>query len=207
MKKSYLSCLIAVLVCALFSVTSQAAQAQGGKAKGAGTKVGSEEPLTTQAELAQVLVQVLGLARFLPANPSDQQCFAILMSNSIFPKGGWQAEKIVTGGDLARVIVQALKKQGEIKNEDSDTEWVDYLTKVLGVPMESVTETLYYVDPLSEPVAANVVSARTDPLVKRHRFDPVDETQYGVDMEFIARFLSRFELTDGEFRPKPVTPD
>lgn len=207
MKRTLSVCLSVVLVFALFCMTAQAAETQGGKSKASGTKLGAEGKLATQAELAQMLVQVLGLSRFLPANPSDQQCFAILMDNSIFPKGGWQPEKIVTAADLARVVVQALKKQGDIKNQDNDAEWIDYLTKVLGIPMGSVAETLYYVDPLSEPVAPNVVSARTDPLVKRHRFNPIDETQYGVDMEFIARFLSRFEFTDGEFRPKPVTPD
>ena len=196
-------------IAGLLTVCICVAGALGAPAKGGKTEIkGGKEagPLAKQGQLAQMLVQVLGLARFLPPNPSDEQCFAILMDNSISPKDGWQSDKDVLVADLARVIVQALKKQADIKNPDNDKEWVDYL-EALGIPVGPVAETLYYVDPLSEPVAPNVVSARTDPLVKRHRFNPLDETQYGVDMEFIARMLSRFEFTDGEFRPKPVTPD
>lgn len=204
MKRVWTLALTAVLAIGLCVVSAQAAQAKGGKAETKGGE--AKQPIATQAQLAQMLVEVLGLSRFLPPNPSDQQCFSILMDNSISPKAGWQAEKEVSRGDLARVIVQALKKQGDIKNPDNAQEWIDYL-EALGIPVGPMAETLYYVDPLSEPVAPNVVSARTDPLVKRHRFNPIDETQYGVDMEFIARMLSRFEFTDGEFRPKPVTPD
>lgn len=204
MKRVWTLMLAGVLAIGLCVGSAHAAQAKRGKP---GAESGAaNEVIATQGQLAQMLVEVLGLSRFLPPNPSDQQCFGILMDNSILPKDGWKAEKSVSRADLARVIVQALKKQGDIKNPDNAQEWIDYL-EALGIPVGPLAETLYYVDPLSEPVAPNVVSARTDPLVKRHRFNPIDETQYGVDMEFITRILSRFEFTDGEFRPKPVTPD
>lgn len=158
----------------------------------------------TQCELAQLLVQVLGLSRFLPAAPTCQQCFAILIDNAIFPAGGWIADKVVTKADLARVIVQALKKQADIKNPDDPKEWIDYL-KSLGVPIDSVGEAVSYLEPLPEPIATHIVSARVDPLIKRHRFNPTDETQYGVDMEHVVRLFSAFEFSAGEFRP--LTPD
>jgi len=160
----------------------------------------------TQCELAQLLVQVLGLSRFLPPSPSCQQCFAVLLDNAISPADGWNPDKTVVMGDLARVIVQAMKLQTEIKNPDNPQEWVDYL-KGLGVPLEAVGETVSYLEPLPEPIAPNVTAARVDPLVKRHRFDPTDETQYGVDMEAITRILSGLEFNSGEFRPEPLTPD
>jgi len=160
----------------------------------------------TQGQLAHLLVQVMGLSRFLPANPTDQQCFGILLDNSVVPADGWKSDKVVNKQDLARVIVQAMKKQGDIENPDDPKEWIDYL-KGIGVPIDTVGETVYYVDPLAEPVVPNVVHAKTDPLTKRHMFDPIDETQYGVDMQAIVRVLSSFEFTDGEFRPLPVTPD
>jgi len=206
MKKALVLLVGTVLIFALAVGSSEAAKAELKQASAAKRDKKGSGAAATQAQMAQVLVEVLGLGRFLPPNPSDQQCFTILMDNSISPKNGWQAEKIVTRADLARVIVQALKKQADIKNPDNDQEWMDYLTSI-GIPFDSVSEAMYYVDPLSEPVAPHVVSARTDPLVKRHRFNPIDEAQYGVDMEFIARMLSRFEFTDGEFRPIPVTPD
>lgn len=160
----------------------------------------------TQCELAQLLVQVLGLSRFLPPAPSCQQAFAVLLDNAISPAEGWNPDKTVVMGDLARVIVQAMKLQSEIENPDNPQEWVDYL-KGLGVPLEAVGETVSYLEPLPEPIAPNVVAARVDPLVKRHKFDPIDETQYGVDMEAITRILSGLEFGSGEFRPEPLTPD
>jgi|GEM_PF-1583568 len=167
---------------------------------GNGTAAGQ----VTQGELAQLVVRILGLSRFLPVAPSDQQCFDILLDNRVMPFDGWKSGKVVTKADLARVIVQALKKQSEIKNQDDPKEWIDYL-KGLGIPIDSVGEAVSYLEPLPEPVASHVVSARVDPLLKRHRFNPVDEPQFGVDMEYVVRVFSQFEFAEGEFRP--LTPD
>jgi hypothetical protein len=158
----------------------------------------------TQAELAHLLVQVLGLSRFLPASPSDQQCFRMLMNNDISPAGGWNADKPVVRADLARVITCMMKKQGEIKNQDDPKEWVNYL-KAMGIPLDAVGETASYGQPLSQPVAPHVVSAEVDPLAKRHKFNPVDETQYGVDMAYVVRVISQFEFTAGAFKPKELS--
>ena len=156
----------------------------------------------TQAELAQLLVQALGLSRFLPAHPTPQQCFALLMDNSISPANGWNAEAIVTKADLARVIVQALKKQGDIKNPDDPKAWMDYL-KGLGIPLEAVGETISHVGPTAEPVAPHVANPKVDPLNKRHVMNPIDETQMGVDMELLVRVLSR----SFESKLPPLTQD
>lgn len=160
----------------------------------------------THGELAQLLIQVLGLGRFLPASPSNKQCYEVLLSNAISPLGGWEEGKIVTRADLARVIVQGMKRQNEVKNPDNPESWINFL-KGIGVPIETVGESVTYLEPLAEPVAPNVVSARTDPLSKRHMFNPLDETQYGVDMEYVMRILSRVEFEAPEFQPRPVTPD
>ena len=204
MKKNWSVLFVAVL-CLTGSLPSMAAEKTtvAEKQKKEAAPKSSE---VTQAELAQLLVQVLGLSRFLPAAPGDQQCFAILLNNGISPAGGWNPDKPVLKADLARVIVQAMKKQGDIKNPDDPKEWIDYL-KAQGVPLDAVGETASYVDPLAEPVAVHVASPRIDPLVKRHQFNPVDETQYGVDMAFIARVLTQFEFIANEFKPKPVTQD
>ncbi|NTU56328.1 MAG: hypothetical protein HGA79_08775, partial [Anaerolineales bacterium] len=65
--------------------------------------------------------------------------------------------------------------------------------------------TVSYGEPLAEPVAPHVVAAQVDPLVKRHKFNPIDETQYGVDMAYVVRVLSQFEFISGAFKPKSVT--
>ncbi|MBP7829367.1 MAG: hypothetical protein KA248_05575 [Kiritimatiellae bacterium] len=206
MKKIGMTVLVAVVGLAMLAPTGMAAEKKAKKAKKA-DKPAAEAPAVaqvTQAELAQMMVKILGLARFLPVAPSDQQCYAILLDNSISPAEGWAGDKVVTKADLARVIVQALKKQGEIENPDDPKEWIDYL-KSLGVPMDSVGEAVSYLEPLPEPVATHVAAANVDPLVKRHRFNPVDEMQYGVDMEYVVRVFSQFEFINGEFRP--LTPD
>ena len=202
MKKMWTVLLIAA-VCAAFVVPAVAAEQKSEPAKKQAAPKTAE---VTQAELAQLLVQVLGLARFLPAAPSDQECFAILLNNGISPADGWNPSKPVVKADLARVIVQAMKKQADIKHPEDPKEWIDYL-KAMGVPLDAVCETASYVDPLAEPVAVHVASPPVDPLVKRHKFNPIDETQYGVDMAFIERVLSQFEFIANEFRPKPVTQD
>jgi hypothetical protein len=196
MKKMWSVLLVAAL-CIAFAVPAVTA---------AEKKAAPKTVEVTQAELAQLLVQVLGLARFLPASPSDQQCFAMLLNNGISPADGWKPEKPVVKADLARVIVQAMKKQGDIKHPEDPKEWIDYL-KALGIPLDAVGETTSYVDPLAEPVAVHVASPRVDPLVKRHKFNPIDETQYGVDMAYVVRVLSQLEFISDEFKPKPVTQD
>lgn len=214
MKRFGLVMLVAVLCVALSAPAVLAAEKKATKgtskkapaAKKTNKPAAAEPKQVTQCELAQMLVQVLGLSRFLPASPSCMQCFGILMDNSVSPAEGWQPKEIVTKADLARVIVQAMKKQGDIKNPDDPKEWIDYL-KSIGIPLDAVGETVSYVDPLAEPVAPNVLSAQVDPLTKRHKFNPLDETQYGVDMEYVARVLAEMERVAGEFFVIPVTPD
>jgi hypothetical protein len=169
-------------------------------------KAASQVKQVTQAELAQLLVNVLGLSRFLPATPSATEQFSVLMANNIVPADGWVAEKVVTKADLARVIVQAMKKQSEVKNPNDPKSWIDYL-KTIGVPIDTIGEAVDNVDPLAEPVAPNVVTSSSDPMAKRHKFNTVDETQFGVDMLAVARVFSQLELDAGEFRPVPVTQD
>jgi len=210
MKKFWVVLLAATLCVAIVAPTVHAAEKKtakkSAKTRAVSKKSGQDSQQVTQGQLARLLVQALGLSRFLPANPTAQQCFGILLDNSIMPEKGWDADEIVNKQDLARVIVQALKKQGDIENPDDPKEWIDYL-KGIGVPIDTIGETVYYVDPLAEPIAPNVVHASTDPLNKRHKFNPIDETQYGVDMQAIVRIISQFEFMDGEFRPLPVTPD
>ncbi len=206
MKKMWSALLIAVL-CMAFVVPAVAAEKKTEPAKKKeAAKPAPKSAEVTQAELAQLLVRVLGLSRFLPASPSDQQCFAVLMDNGISPADGWKPGKPVVKADLARVIVQAMKKQADIKHPEDPKEWIDYL-KALGVPLDAVGESASYIEPLSEPVAVHVASPQVDPLDKRHKFNPIDETQYGVDMAYVVRVLSQFEFIANEFRPAPVTQD
>ncbi|MBN1269142.1 MAG: hypothetical protein JXB04_06100 [Kiritimatiellae bacterium] len=140
----------------------------------------------TQAELARILVNVLGLARFLPAAATPMDYFKLLLENKMSPADGWNAEKIVTRADLARVIVQAMQRQNEVENPDDPRSWVNFLRSI-GVSTDTIGESTEQVEPMVEPVAANVfvVSTTTDPLKKRKTGEP-DETEFGTDVEFVA---------------------
>ena len=154
----------------------------------------------TQAELARLLVEVLGLSRFLPANPTPAQCFVVLMANGIVPKDGWNAEMAVTRADLARVVVQAMKKTNEIKNPDKDQEWIDFLVG-LGIPIDTVGLATKPLEPLALPVSPHAYTAQMDPLQTDTKQIMTPITQYGTVMTPIRQLFS--------FQPvplKPVTP-
>jgi hypothetical protein len=157
----------------------------------------------TQCELAQLLVKVLALARFLPPAPSCQECFAILLANGVSPADGWVTDKVVTKADLARVIVESMKKQGDVQNPDDPASYIDYL-RGQGIPIDTVGQSVEPVPPLPEPIAPNVLSSTTDPLPKPHVFNPLDETQYGTDMATIARLISELEFAPPTPAPAPA---
>jgi len=147
----------------------------------------------SQAELAKLLVEVLGLAKFLPADPTPAQCFAILMANGITPKEGWDTGTAVTRADLARVIVQAMKKSSEIKNPDEPQPWIDYLVGI-GVPIDTVGLATKPLEPLALPITPRMYTAQVDPLTKdtKQVVEPI--TQSGTDMTPIRELFSFLPL-------------
>ncbi|MCF7838614.1 MAG: hypothetical protein K9N49_08280 [Candidatus Marinimicrobia bacterium] len=151
----------------------------------------------TQAELARLLVNLLGLGRFLPAAPTDQQCFAVLMENNIAPADGWQGEEIVTRALLARLVVQALRRADEIENPDDPQSWIDFL-EGLGVSLETVEDATGELNPMTEPIAPNVYrdASSTDPLQRRDKFSGETEVHFGTDVGYneTVRPLTRREV-------------
>lgn len=161
----------------------------------------------TQAELAQLLVKLLGLSRHLPPSPSTFECFAVLVENGISPADGWKADAKLTRGDLARVIVQAMKRQNEVKNPEDPVSWLEFL-RAEGISMESVGEATAELKPLAEPIAPNVARATTLAMEKRHKYNPVDEVNYGADLGMLVRTLTQLAQPEKPVkRPRPVTPD
>jgi len=139
----------------------------------------------TQAELAQILVEILGLSRFLPASPTPFETFALLLENGISPSAGWNTDEVVTRADLARVIVESLGRENEVENPEDPRSWINFL-KSIGVPIGTVGEAVDNLEPLPEAIAPNVfqVSTRVDPLVRRTIFGEPDESQFGTDASF-----------------------
>ena len=140
-----------------------------------------------QGEFALLLVNVLGLYRFLPAAPSEQEAISILVANRIAPANGWEPDKAVVLADLAEVIVKAIDRADEVENPDDPNSWIAYLASI-GVPIDTIGLALNNVDPLAEPIAPNVFLSviTTDPLKKRAIFGLPDETEMGTDVAFLV---------------------
>jgi len=139
-----------VLVSGVLVSGPVAVQAAEGGSKGKAS-VEERTKLVTDAELAQWLVRVLGLSRFLPASPTELECFQILMQNNISPSDGWQKDRTVTMGELARVIVQGLGRQAEVDNPDNDASWINFL-KEIGIDFGTIGEAVSNLEPLPQPV-------------------------------------------------------
>lgn len=196
MKRNVLSlilipCLLAASVFPVFA-------AEEGKAEGKSrskAKAAKEEraKLVTDGELAQWLVRVLGLSRFLPAAPTELECFQILMQNNIQPADGWQKDRTVTMGTLARVVVQGLGRQAEVKNPENDASWINFL-KEIGIDFGTIGEAVENLEPLPQPVGPEAVITSTDPLGKLQRINPPDNQQIGADLSTLGRVSGRVDV-------------
>ena len=123
--------------------------------------------LVTEGEFSKWLVQVLGLARVVSVAPSEQECFAVLLQNGVSPKDGWNATNVVTRTTLARVVVQALGWQGEVKDPGNDASWINFL-KEKNLDISTIGAAVENLGPISEPLANQAVVVSTDPLGKVH---------------------------------------
>lgn len=159
--------------------------------------------LATEAQYGKWLVQVLGLSRFVPASPSAQECFAVLLQNGITPKSGWNATSVVSRATLARTVVQAMGQQSEIKNPADDQEWIKYLEKI-GVQIPTLGAAVDSLEPLDSPLGVEALASTTDPLDKVHKMRPVDEQQLGADLSDVRRVLA--EVADEGPGPTPPEP-
>ena len=195
--------LVLTLVALMAAVPATLAQSKA-KAKSESKKAEASQPVT-HPQLAERLVKALGLARFLPAAPTAQQTFDVLMQNGISPQDGWKLDAVVTKADLARVIVQALRKEDAVENPNDPQAWLNALRE-LGISLDRLSETIQSVEVLPEGMGQDVMLQSTDPLVHTVRFTPSDSIQYTVDLNMVTRVFSEMEMISGEFRPLSPTP-
>ncbi len=110
-----------------------------------------EEPMT-QAELAAIIIRMLGLASEVDENiGTDKLSFRIDNSELAFthactvrgicPLGGWKPKEKVTLEVLAVVVTQALGLVGKVENPDN---WEDYaaVLEALDLPLTSIRDVL-----------------------------------------------------------------
>jgi len=165
----------------------------------------SQDDLMTEAQLAEVLVNVLGLAPMLPPNPKAADMFAILLQNGISPKDGWNPDNNVTLGNLARIMVQSMGDADKIENPEDDASWVEYL-KSVGVEFGTIEEAIDRTEPLADPVALEAIETSTDPLRKESYIRPTDDQQLGADLQPYRRLISKSDLERLFPQPEPPQP-
>lgn len=158
--------------------------AADGDAEGGAEASAPEANQVTQAELAKMLINIMGLAPFVSLPATSFDLFQILVSNGVVPEGGWKADEPVNGADLARVLVQAMGAAEEIENPEDPNSWIEYLEE-MGVSMDTVGEAVAAVAPntMSDPIINYAMNeaTTTDPLKKRGILEEPDETQFGTD--------------------------
>ena len=153
--------------------------------------MGGQHDAATQGLLAQLLVMQSGLSDYLPVNPTDFECFEILLQNGISPENGWDSDKVVTRGDLGRVIVQALGMADEVKNPSDPRSWLDVLAS-LDIQISTIGSAVVHVDPLTTRNHGNAFLASASLL---------DEGLENIDIASVLR-----DVYPAVTR-RPVTPD
>ena len=159
----------------------------------------------TQDQLAELLVKALDLVRFLPAAPTTQQRFEVLMQNGISPEAGWLLDAVVTKADLARVLIQAMRKEDQVENPNDPQSWIDAL-KAAGISLDRLSEAIRSVESLPDGMGQDARLQSTDPLVYNVTFTPGGTVQYSVDLALVTRIFTELEAIRGEFRPISPTP-
>jgi len=194
--------LFIMLLAVVFAATAFAApQEEGGKG---GTM--------TQGELAQKLVKMLGLQRFLPPAPTVMECFDILMKNGVSPKDVWESDKPVTREDLAMIVIKAMGQEDSVENPDDPASWVEAL-QAMGVPIDE--DALKNMPPAKNPHSGKFGPSPSDPIIQQHILGQPDENELQSDMNYVpATPLSRREvlfvlrgIDPNDVKPDPVTPN
>ncbi len=194
------------------------AMAQAKPAGGAANGNGQKAQVMTHGELAQLLVEKLGLYRLLPANASVIDYIMLLMQNGIYPSPtlqataqtpapGWSLDGTaeVTLADLAVVLVRALRLEDQVKGDRGDVQnWLNAL-KDINVPVDSVGAGVATLTPLSETlVNLPIFQTTIDPLVRRYIPFPEIIPPTVKEVRVPAPVIVTREQGP---KPKPVTPN
>lgn len=195
--------LLAGMVILTASTKTWAEEGEAKESKGSAGSASTQ--LVSEGEFAKWLVQVLGISRFLPPNPSELECFNVLLQNEIAPRDGWNSTNVVTRATLARVIIQSLSRQDEVKDPDSDASWIEYLKEV-GIDISTIGAAVENLDILDSTLANEAVVISSDPLNKIHKIRVTDDQQLGADLSGITRIFVQAEETPPPPTPRPPAP-
>ena len=146
---------------------------------------GGQAPQTaqvTQLELAKLMVEMSGLTRFLPSNPSAADYTGLLMNNGIVPANGWVADQAVTRADLARVVLQATHQANNVPDPTNPQSWIDYAVNQ-GIRVDTIGLATKPLEPLAMPVGPTMFSASANSGKKPPTTVPSGDVQYGAVMQ------------------------
>ena len=142
--------------------------------------------IVTQAELARILVRVMGLARYLAPGAPDYDYFAVLGQNGVYPKENWEPGEPVELGLLARLMVMALRLTYLVEDIDDYNACMMALEEA-GIPIKTVGVAMAQVRGINrfQHTTGNTIGAQVDPIVRRdpRTFNPGDEWTGGVDAD------------------------
>lgn len=181
MKKLIMLFLVVALAC-IPALAQEEAASQGGVQYG---------------QLAQLLVKALGLAKFLPAVPTDAECFQILAQNGIAPASGWNNDGIVTKGDTARVLVQAMGLSDEVENPEDPNSWIATL-EANNITLDRISTSVAQAELLPDGISQSF-DTTTDPLFK-------DESPASPADSFVTGDLTPNSIDGGNTRTKKENP-
>lgn len=164
---------------------------------------GESNDLMTEGQLLEILVNALGFDTMLPPNPSQADMIQVLMQNGIVPRDGWQPDRVVTLGNLARVLVQSLGQSDWMENPEDDASWVNYLLSV-GLDLSTIDAAMQEV-PSADPNAGYSDARSSFDPVRRYPFSQ-PFSGAGFTVQTFREIFSRPYPTVPP-PPRPVTPN
>lgn len=122
------------------------------------SQVAKKSESASQMQLAKLLVQKMGLYRYLPDFPTNLDMITTLVRFGVEPKGGWVVAEPLTVGVMAQTIVQAMGLDSEVENPSDPASWIAVL-QANGVEMKSVSTATSDIRPV-EGAKADVRGAK-----------------------------------------------
>lgn len=135
----------------------------------------------TQGDLARILVNALGLAGKVTDNTP---AWRVLQDRNIQPPGGWRPGAKLELGDLAVILVQAMRLQGELARPNDPKACLDLL-KRRGIDLSSLFAATRQVTP--------------------ENFAPLPPLNSVVTLQFVEQVVAMQEFTSVAFRVDPLT--
>jgi hypothetical protein len=139
----------------------------------------------SQGDFAVKFATKIGLWAGISRPLTPSKAISLLTEIGVSPFGGWDAEKLMTPGDLARMIVQALDELDEIEEAEQDnpetTAYIDFLKRRydLDIPVVDVSAADVVGKGPTTPSSEFRDNASSNPVENRGEEGELDELTAG----------------------------